>query len=75
MKENPGISASPSLPFPVRGESQGYDSDPETSSKRHRNGTQQHGTVTHRHKSVRLIGVYPCVFVGGARPLDKRLTM
>ena len=45
MKEKPGISASPSLPFPVLGESQRYDSDPETSSKRHRNGTPEHNTA------------------------------
>ena len=42
MKEKPGISADLSLPFPGRGESQRYDSDPETPSKRHRNGTPEH---------------------------------
>ena len=62
MKEKPGISASPSLPFPVRGESQRYDSDPEISPKRHRNGTSQ-----------RNIAALSGVKVGG--PLDKRLTM
>ena len=49
MKENPGISASPSLPFPVRGESQGYDSDPETPSNRHRNGGKRHPTARHSY--------------------------
>ena len=72
MKEKPGISASPSLPFPVLGESQTYDSDPETSSNRHRNGTPQHNTAPH------LLGS-PWVILApiwaGARPLDKRLTM
>ena len=47
MKEKPGISASPSLPFPVLGESQGYDSEPQTASKRHRNGTSQYNTAPH----------------------------
>ena len=41
MKKKPGISADLSLPFSVCGESQRYDSDPETSSKRHRNGMSE----------------------------------
>ena len=65
MKEKPGISASPSLPFPVLGESQGYDSDLETPPKRHRNGTPEHNTAPHS-----LAPIW-----AGARPLDKRLTM
>jgi len=47
MKEKPGIGASPSLPISQRGESQSYDSDPETPPKRHRNGTAQHNTAPH----------------------------
>ena len=35
MKEKPGISASPSLPFPVRGESQTHDSEPPTPRRAH----------------------------------------
>jgi len=42
MKQQPGIGADLSLLISQRGESQGYDSDPETSSKRHRNGTSEH---------------------------------
>jgi hypothetical protein len=45
MKQQPGIGASPSLPISQRGESQSYDSDPETPPKRHRNGTAQHNTA------------------------------
>ena len=65
MKEKPGISASPSLPFTVLGESQTYDSEPQTASKRHRNGTPEHNTAPHS-----LAPIW-----AGARPLDKRLTM
>ena len=68
MKEKPGISASPSLPFPVLGESQGYDSDPETSSNRHCNGTPEHNTAG-------SVWVILAPIWAGARPLDKRLTM
>jgi len=42
MKQQPGIGADLSLPISQRGESQGNDSDPETSPKRHRNGTPEH---------------------------------
>ena len=47
MKQQPGIGADLSLPISQRGESQGNDSDPETSSKRHRNGTAQHNMAPH----------------------------
>ena len=72
MKQQPGIGADLSLPISQRGESQGNDSDPETSSKRHRNGTAQHNMAPH------LLGrpwVIPAPIWAGARPLDKRLTM
>ena len=72
MKEKPGISASPSLPFPVLGESQGYDSEPQTASKRHRNGTLQHNTAPLLSPTFWVI-LAP--IWAGARPLDKRLTM
>ena len=42
MKEKPGISADLSLPISQRGEPGRNDSDPETSPKRHRNGTPEH---------------------------------
>ena len=45
MKQQPGIGADLSLPISQRGESQGYDSDPETPSNRHRNGTPEHNTA------------------------------
>ena len=72
MKEKPGIGASPSLPFTVLGESQTYDSEPQTSSKRHRNGTLQHNTAPLLSPTfwVILVPIW-----AGARPLDKRLTM
>ena len=69
MKEKPGISASPSLPFPVRGESQTNDSDPETPPKCPRNGTPEYNTAPH------LLGRILAPIWAGARPLDKRLTM
>ena len=68
MKEKPGIGASPSLPFTMLGESQGYDSEPQTASKRHRNGTPQHNTAG-------SVWVILAPIWAGARPLDKRLTM
>ena len=72
MKEKPGISADLSLPFPVLGESQTYDSEPQTSSKRHRNGTLQHNTAPLLSPTFWVI-LAP--IWAGARPLDKRLTM
>ena len=72
MKEKPGISADLSLPFPVLGESQGYDSDPETPSKRHRNGTPEHNTAPLLSPTFWVES--PPIWAG-ARPLDKRLTM
>ena len=72
MKEKPGISASPSLPLSQRGESQTYDSEPQTASKRHRNGTPQHNTAPHL---LGRVWVIPAPIWAGARPLDKRLTM
>ena len=66
MKEKPSISASPSLPFPVRGESQRYDSEPETSSKCHRNGTLR----AQYFRNLATSGEE-----SGMAPLDKGLTM
>ena len=72
MKEKPGISADLSLPFPGRGESQRYDSDPETPSKRHRNGTPEHNIFQELHP---LPGACPFLQENLGGPLDKRLTM
>ena len=69
MKQQPGIGADLSLPISQRGEPGRNDSDPETSSKRHRNGTLQHNTAPH------LLGRILAPILAGARPLDKRLTM
>ena len=41
MNKKPGIGADLSLPFPVSGESQRNDSDPETPPKSHRNGMSE----------------------------------
>ena len=72
MKQQPGIGADLSLLISQRGESQGNDSDPETSSKRHRNGTLQHNTAPLLSPTFWVI-LAP--IWAGARPLDKRLTM